>query len=293
MRILVTGAAGQLGAELASALVPLGEVTGTTRAELDLADASAIVAAVRALRPALIVNAGAYTAVDLAEKETALADAVNGIAPGVLAEEAKRSGAVLIHYSTDYVFDGTATTPYGEDHPVNPVSAYGRSKLAGERAVAQSGADAIVLRTSWVYGRRGRNFLLTMQRLADEGRPIRVVDDQTGSPNWCRELARATAGAVAAGRAELSDRRGVYHLTAQGTTTWYGFARAILADRPTASVTPIPTSGYPTPARRPAYSVLAGAKFERTFGIALPHWRASLAECLAADPNPGERACAS
>ncbi|HQU51017.1 MAG TPA: sugar nucleotide-binding protein, partial [Casimicrobiaceae bacterium] len=160
--ILVTGAAGQLGAELVHALAPYGTVTGADRAALDLSDPAAIVAAVRASRPALIVNAGAYTAVDRAETEVALADAVNAVAPGVLAEEAKRLGAVLIHYSTDYVFDGEARDPWTEDDPVRPVSAYGRSKLAGERAVEASGADAIVLRTSWVYARRGRNFLLTM-----------------------------------------------------------------------------------------------------------------------------------
>jgi dTDP-4-dehydrorhamnose reductase len=278
--ILVTGAAGQLGAELVAALAPLGEVTGTDRSQLDLADPSAIVATIRRVRPALIVNAGAYTAVDLAEKEAALADAVNGVAPGILAEEAKRSGAVLIHYSTDYVFDGDATTPYDEDAPTRPLSAYGRSKLAGERAAAASGAAAIVFRTSWVYGRRGRNFLLTMQRLASEGRELRVVDDQVGAPNWSRELARATARVVSEGLSKLADRRGVYHLTARGTTTWYGFARAILADRPSVRIVPITTSEYPTPARRPAWSVLDPTRFERTFGFALPDWRASLAECL-------------
>ncbi len=279
--ILVTGAAGQLGAELVRALAPHGEVTGTDRSQLDLADPSAIVATVRRLKPSLIVNAGAYTAVDLAEKEAALADAVNGVAPGVLAEEAKRAGAVLIHYSTDYVFDGMATTPYVEDAPTRPLSAYGRSKLAGERAVAASGAAAVVFRTSWVYGRRGRNFLVTMQRLAGEGRELRVVDDQTGAPNWCRELARATARVVAPGLSKLADRRGLYHLTARGSTTWYGFARAILADRPSVRIVPIATAEYPTPAHRPAWSVLDGARFERTFGFALPDWRVSLAECLA------------
>lgn len=285
--ILVTGANGQLGAELVHALAPLGPVTATGRAELDLADPSAIVATVRSVRPALIVNAGAYTAVDLAEKEGALAQAVNGVAPGVLAEEAKRAGALLIHFSTDYVFDGTARVPYVEDDPVHPVSAYGRTKLAGERAVGESGAHALVFRTSWVYGRRGRNFLVTMRRLAAEGKPLRVVDDQTGVPNWCRELARATARVAAMGRTELADRRGIYHLTSCGATTWYGFARAILADDSSASITPIATSEYPTPARRPAYSVLDGTKFERAFGFALPDWRASLAECMASGAEPG------
>ena len=164
--ILVTGANGLLGAELVRALAPHGRVVATGHAELDLADADAIVAKMREIEPALVVNAAAYTSVDLAEKEESLARAVNGVAPGILADLAKRAGGVLSHYSTDYVFDGRATTPYDEDAPVNPVSAYGRTKLEGERAVAASGADALVLRTSWVYGRRGRNFLTTMQRLA-------------------------------------------------------------------------------------------------------------------------------
>jgi len=284
--ILVTGAAGQLGYELVRALSPLGEVVGVDRSQLDLADASAIVATVRRVKPALIVNAGAYTSVDLAETEAALADAVNGVAPGVLADEAKRHGAVLVHYSTDYVFDGSANAPYDEDSPVRPLSSYGRSKLAGERAVAASGAHALVFRTSWVYGRRGRNFLLTMQRLARERSEIRVVDDQSGAPNWCRELARATARIASRGLPWLAERSGLYHMSAAGRTTWYGFARAILADVASVRVVPITTADYPTPAKRPAYAVLGTARFERTFGFALPDWRASLAECLASDPDP-------
>ncbi|HET9338520.1 MAG TPA: dTDP-4-dehydrorhamnose reductase, partial [Casimicrobiaceae bacterium] len=187
--ILVTGAAGQLGAELVHALAPHGRVVATGHADLDLADPSAIVATLRRIDPSLIVNAAAYTAVDLAEQETDRAEAVNGVAPGVMAEEAKRLGALLVHYSTDYVFDGRANVPYDEDAPARPLSAYGRSKLAGERAIAASGAPALVFRTSWVYGRRGRNFLTTMQRLARERPEIRVVDDQRGVPNWARELA--------------------------------------------------------------------------------------------------------
>jgi dTDP-4-dehydrorhamnose reductase len=282
--ILVTGSNGQLGAELALALAPHGRVVATGRAELDLANADAIVATVRSIKPALVVNAAAYTAVDQAEKEEAIARAVNGIAPGILADEAKRAGAALIHYSTDYVFDGRATTPYDEDAPVNPMSAYGRTKLEGERAVAASGADALVLRTSWVYGRRGRNFLTTMQRLAGERDEIRVVDDQTGAPNWARELARSTARIVARGLPWVAERRGLYHLTARGATTWYGFARAILADVPRVRIVPITTAEYPTPARRPHWSVLDTARFERTFGFALPDWHASLVDCLASAP---------
>jgi len=286
--ILLTGARGQLGAALAVALAPHGEVVATDRSTLDLADASAVADAVRRVRPALIVNAGAYTNVDQAEREPGLADAVNGVAPGVLAEEARALGAVLIHYSTDYVFDGASRVPYVEDDPVAPLSAYGRSKLAGERAIRESGATALILRTSWVYGLSGRNFLLTMRRLASERPEIRVVDDQAGTPNWSRELARATARIVANGLPWLAGRAGVYHLSARGSTTWYGFARAILADRPAVRVVPITTAEYPTPARRPAWGVLSTGRFERTFGFALPEWQATLAECLASsrESNP-------
>ena len=284
--ILVTGASGQLGAELCQALAPHGAVVATTHAELDLADPDAIVATMRRVSPALVVNAAAYTAVDLAEREGARADAVNGVAPGVLADEARRAGALLVHYSTDYVFDGMASDPYDEDAPARPLSAYGRSKLAGERAIAASGAKALVLRTSWVYGRRGKNFLTTMQRLARERHEIRVVDDQTGVPNWSRELARATSRLVAHGIPWLAERNGLYHLSAHGSTTWYGFARTLLAGVPGVTVVPITTAEYPTPARRPSYGVLGTARFERTFGFALDDWRTSLAACLASDAEP-------
>ena len=284
--ILVTGASGQLGAELCQALAPHGAVVATTHAELDLADPDAIVATMRRVSPALVVNAAAYTAVDLAEREGARADAVNGVAPGVLADEARRAGALLVHYSTDYVFDGMASAPYDEDAPARPLSAYGRSKLAGERAIAASGAKALVLRTSWVYGRRGKNFLTTMQRLARERHEIRVVDDQTGVPNWSRELARATSRLVAHGIPWLAERNGLYHLSAHGSTTWYGFARTLLAGVPGVTVVPITTAEYPTPAGRPSYGVLGTARFERTFGFALDDWRTSLAACLASDAEP-------
>jgi dTDP-4-dehydrorhamnose reductase len=278
--ILLTGAGGQVGGELASLLAAHGEIVATDRATLDLADADAVVAAVRGAKPALIVNAGAYTAVDVAEKEAALAHAVNARAPGILAEEAKRLGAVLVHYSTDYVFDGAATTPYDEDAPTAPQNVYGASKLEGERAIAASGARALVFRTSWVYGLTGRNFLLTIRRLAAERDELRIVADQTGVPNWSRALAAATVRVVAAGPSALAERTGIYHLSSTGATTWYEFARAIVGDVATPRVVPIATADYPTPARRPAYGVLATAKFERTFGFALPHWRDALADCL-------------
>jgi dTDP-4-dehydrorhamnose reductase len=282
--ILLTGAGGQLGRELLPALAGQGEVVAFDRAALDLARPDAIVGAMRLVRPAIVVNAGAYTNVDQAERESALADAVNGVAPGVIAEEAKRSGALVVHFSTDYVFDGEARSPCDEDHPVAPRSAYGRSKLAGERAIAQSGASALVFRTSWVYGLAGRNFLVTMRRLAGERSVLRVVDDQTGTPNWTRDLARATAAVLAHDRPWLDERAGLYHLSSRGDTTWCGFARAILADRPDVAVEAITTADYPTPAARPRYSVLGTAKFERTFGFALPAWRDALAACLAAPP---------
>ncbi len=286
MRILITGANGQLGFELARALAPHGEVVATDLAQLDLADASAIVACTRKVAPALIVNAAAYTAVDRAESEAEAARAINAIAPGVLAEEAKRLGATLIHYSTDYVFDGTRTTPYDESAATGPLNVYGATKLEGERAIAATGANALVFRTSWVYGLRGSNFLRTIRRLAAERDEITVVADQTGTPNWCRALATATVRVVAQGRQFGAERTGLYHLSARGSTTWYEFARAIVGDVERPRIVPIATAAYPTPARRPAYGVLATAKFERTFGFALADWRETLAACVASPAEP-------
>jgi dTDP-4-dehydrorhamnose reductase len=285
--ILVTGANGQIGAELVPLLARVAPVVALDRAALDLASPDAIVAKLRATRPAIVVNAAAYTAVDRAESERDRAFAVNAVAPGVLAEEAKRTGALLVHYSTDYVFDGDARQPYDEESPTAPLSVYGASKLAGERAIQASGADALVFRTSWVYGLTGANFLRTIRRLATERDELRIVDDQTGVPNWSRSIARATSRVLAEGQAALRERCGLYHLSARGSTTWFGFARAILGEGARPLVVPIPTSAYPTPARRPAYGVLATAKFERTFGFTLPDWRADLAACLAAPAQPG------
>lgn len=287
MKILLTGRDGQVGWELQRTLAPLGEVVALGRNALDLADGDAIRQAVRHLGPDLIVNAGAYTAVDRAEQEPERAMAVNGTAPGLLAEEAKRLGAAIIHYSTDYVFDGTKNAPYEEIDAPRPQNVYGASKLAGEKAVAASGAPHLILRTGWVYGLRGRNFLLTMLRLADERPELKVVDDQIGAPTWSRMIAEATAAIVAQGRGHggivqlLADRGGLYHLTAAGQTSWFGFACAIFAHaKKQVRVTPIPSAAYPSPARRPAYSVMSSARLVRTFGIALPPWEASLAQCL-------------
>jgi len=292
VKILITGRNGQVGWELQRALAPLGETVAVDRAQLNLADVDSIRQAVRHIGPDLIVNAGAYTAVDKAEEDRDLAMAVNGVAPGVLAEEAKRIGAALIHYSTDYVFDGSKGSPYEEIDGTNPESAYGASKLAGEKAVAAVGAPHLTLRTSWVYGARGKNFLLTMLRLAGEREELRVVDDQTGAPTWSRMIAAATAAIVAQGRAHggvaamLAERGGLYHLTAAGQTTWFGFASAIVAHAlKQPRMTPIATAEYPLPAKRPAYSVMSSARLERTFGIALPDWRASLDLCLGEMPR--------
>jgi dTDP-4-dehydrorhamnose reductase len=284
--ILVTGAGGQVGFELVRLLAPHGEVIGTDRARLDLANPDAVVAAVRGARPALIVNAGAYTAVDRAETEPSLAHAINGRAPGILAEEAKRLGALLIHYSTDYVFDGEWRTPYPEDAPAAPLNVYGASKLEGERAIAATGAHALVFRTSWVYGLRGANFLLTIRRLATERDELRIVADQIGVPNWCRELAQATVRIVGAGLGAAAERNGLYHLCARGCASWHEFACAILGGAPAPRVVPIATADYPTPARRPRYGVLATDRFEAAFGFALPDWRESLARCLASPIEP-------
>lgn len=298
IRVLVTGAGGQVGADVARALRSRAEVIALDRAGLDLARPEAIERCVREARPGLIVNAAAYTAVDRAESEPDLAHAVNARAPGILGAEAKRCGALLVHYSTDYVFDGTKRGPYVETDPTAPLGVYGASKLEGERAVAASGCAHVILRTSWVYAPRGRNFLLTMLRLAKERDEIRVVDDQHGAPTASCELARATVAlfttqedARPIGEADLeraSAKGGLYHATAAGETTWFGFASAIFEawsrkGGPTFKaprLVAIPSSEYPTPARRPANSVLSCELLARTFGVRLAHWREGLAEAL-------------
>jgi dTDP-4-dehydrorhamnose reductase len=280
LRILLTGRKGQIGSQLEGTLPALGEVIATDHSTLDLADAGAIRRVVREARADVILNAAAYTAVDRAEIEPQIALQVNGVAPGVLADEAKRSSALLIHYSTDYVFDGVKGSPYVEADPPNPLNAYGRSKLEGERRIAASGCRHLILRTSWVYGSSGQNFLLTMLRLAREGRPIRVVNDQHGAPTSNLMIAAATANAI---RAVLVDPKleGLYHMTAQGRTTWCGFACEIFkALGIAAEVTPIRTDEYPTPARRPANSVLDNARLNQRFGIRMPSWQAGLAEVI-------------
>ena len=288
MRILVTGGAGQVGWELRRTLAIFGEVVAPSRDTLDLASADSIVATVRGMRPDLIVNAAAYTAVDKAESEPQLAMQVNGVAPRILAEEAARLGTAMIHYSTDYVFDGRKPDAYREGDATAPVNVYGRTKLEGERSVVAAGAAHLIFRTSWVYGPRGRNFLLTMLKLGSERKELKIVDDQHGAPTSARLIAEATASTVArvlsGGKPDIDRLRetgGLFHMTAAGHTTWYGFAQAILAGRQgVAKISPIPTSDYPTPAARPQNSVLDNTSFERQFGFALPDWKVGLQLCL-------------
>ncbi len=296
IRVLVTGAGGQVGAEVARSLAGRAHVTAHGRDTLDLSQPDAIVRSVREAKPEVIVNAGAYTAVDGAENEPDLAHTVNAVAPGILAGEARRAGALLIHFSTDYVFDGTKRTPYVEEDAPHPLGVYGASKLAGERAVLASGANAIVLRTAWVYGPRGRNFMLTMLRLAQKGAGLRVVDDQRGAPTSSLQLARLVAHLLSGGAGgpiehaaleKPAASRGLYHASAAGETTWHGFATAIFAQKARLDpgftppqVAAITTAEYPTPAKRPAYSVLSNAKLASAFGARLEDWREGLAEVM-------------
>jgi len=301
-KILLTGKNGQVGHDLQRFLPRLGEVVALDRQQLDLSRFDEIRRVIREIRPALIVNAAAYTAVDLAEKEHSLAQAINAEAPAIMAEEARRIDAALVHYSTDYVFDGSLNSPYEETDPTNPINVYGKTKLAGEQAIRDSCVHHLIFRTAWLYSTRGKNFLLTILRLATEREELRIVNDQIGAPTWSREIASATAevlrnffdrtGNVSAW-AELS---GTYHMTAGGETSWFEFAKAILEEakkqatspppwfaeatrgKPLLSrvVTPITTAEYPTPARRPAYSVLSNLHTVRTFGIELADWRTQL-----------------
>jgi dTDP-4-dehydrorhamnose reductase len=243
----------------------------------------------------LIVNAAAYTAVDRAETEVETATRVNADAVGILAEEAKRGSAVLIHYSTDYVFDGSKAGPYIETDEPNPINVYGRTKLLGEQRIRDVNPPHLILRTSWVYGSRGRNFLLTIRKLARERSVLKVVNDQTGCPTWCRLIAEATAQMAAKSATArgpdpdwFQEYGGLYHLAAQGSTTWHEFARAILGDdEGQARVKAIPSAEYPTPARRPHNSALDSSKIRRQLGIALPDWRIGLALCAEGDPPKG------
>jgi dTDP-4-dehydrorhamnose reductase len=305
-KILLFGRSGQLGWELARRLAPLGELTVVGSSEVDFSRPEAIRATVRAVRPSLIVNAAAYTAVDRAESEPDLAWAINAEAPGILAEEAARTGSLFVHYSTDYVFDGAKPEPYIETDSTNPINEYGKSKLGGEKAIARAmaGSDGrwLIFRTSWVYGARGSNFLLTMLRMAKERSELRIVDDQVGAPTSSEAIAQATLAVLArvfpieASHAPAqsppppptlpSDWSGVYHLTCSGSTSWYGFAREFLTRTAEATgatlpaLIPIPTSEFPRPARRPANSRLCCDLLRETFGIPLPPWQEALDQVL-------------
>jgi dTDP-4-dehydrorhamnose reductase len=291
-RILLLGAHGQVGFELTRTLAPLGDVQALDRAGLDLTDLDAVREVTRAARAQVIVNAAAYTRVEAAEAESEIAHRINGDAPAVLASEAARSSALLVHFSTDYVFDGAGTRPYVEDDIPAPRTAYGTSKLAGDQAVLDSDADAYVFRVAWVYSRRGQNFLNTIERLARERSELRVVADQHGSPTWSRAIAETTALAIEqwltarrAGRA--GPPPGLYHVAPPDHTTWHGFATEIVrkldfregTQRP--PVVPITTSEYPSRVNRPAWTVLDSEKLFRTFGLRLPPWKVQLAECMA------------
>lgn len=291
MRLIVTGARGQLGFELARSLMPLGEVIALDRAGCDLSD-PASVAALRSLAPDVIVNAAAYTAVDNAESEPARTHRINAEAVGEMAVIARECGALLVHYSTDYVFDGSGEAPRSEGAEVAPLGVYGRSKLAGERAIADSGCDHLILRTAWVFAARGGNFVRSMLRLGAERERLTIVDDQFGAPTWARNLADATAHAVRQAQVERAAGgfdSGLYHLTSSGETSWCGFARTIFTEArmrlpdlelQVAEVAAITSEEWPTEAVRPRNSRLDCTAFERRFGVRLPHWHDALARCL-------------
>ncbi|QVM91679.1 dTDP-4-dehydrorhamnose reductase [Pseudomonas entomophila] len=285
MKILVCGHNGQVAQALQGALDGRGEVLSLGRDRLDLAQPEALREPLRQLKPDLIINAAAHTAVDQAENEAQLAFTINAEAPRVLAEEAARLGVPLIHYSTDYVFDGTKATAYNEDDATNPLGVYGSSKLAGEQAIAAVGGEHLILRTSWVYSQHGRNFLLTMQKLLQERPQLKVVDDQIGAPTWAATIAASTRALVERWQQGQAGAWGTYHLTAQGETSWFGFAQAIgeqLKARglPCAELLPIPSSEYPTPAKRPLNSRLDCSRLAREWRVSQPHWHEALIDCL-------------
>jgi dTDP-4-dehydrorhamnose reductase len=291
VKILLTGASGQVGWELVRSLHPLGTVYALGRAEADLGNPSLIQEQIERIKPDVIVNPAAYTAVDKAESESGLAHHINADAPGTMAEAAKKIDALLVHYSTDYVFDGSKTSPYDEAEATNPLSVYGASKLAGEKAIQDVGGDYVILRTSWVYASRGSNFVKTMLRLAGEREELRVVSDQHGSPTWARLIAETTAHVLR--QSILEKQQGqfhsdIYHLTNSGATTWHGFASRIIelareqGSQPliTRQIHPIATADYPLPAKRPANSLLSSRKLEQKFGLSMPTWENSLRLCL-------------
>lgn len=286
IRIVVTGGAGQVGGECLQSLATLGDVFAPTRADLDLADPASIQTYLREIQPHWIVNPAAYTAVDKAESERDLAQAVNGVAPGIIGREAAALGAKVIHFSTDYVFNGQGSTPWVETDPTGPLGVYGATKLAGEQALLASGAQAVVLRTSWVYGATGKNFLCTILTLGKSRDELRVVADQHGAPTWSRDLAQLSAHIVRTTTHDLPS--GIYHAAGAGETSWAGFAEEALRltqqrfpEAKLAKITPIPSVEYPTPAARPSNSRMDGTKLTQTFGYTMLDWHDSLTQVLA------------
>ncbi len=293
MKLLLLGKNGQVGWELQRSLAPLGELVALGSAEADFTQPEALAAIVRQVSPDVIVNAAAHTAVDRAESEPELAHTINATAPGVLAREAAKRGAWLLHFSTDYVFDGSGTAPWAEDAPTGPLSAYGRSKLAGEQATRASGCHHLILRTSWVYAARGGNFAKTMLKLAAERDGLKVIDDQFGAPTGADLLADVSAHALRVAL-QRPDASGTYHCAAAGETTWHGYARHVIgvaraAGRPIRvaddAIAAVPTSAFPTPARRPANSRLDTRKLRETFGLTLPAWQTGVDRMLAESLN--------
>lgn len=290
MKILVTGKHGQVGHALQHALSDEHEVVAVDREQMDLCDEHAIRTTIATVRPDLIINPAAYTAVDKAESEPELAHAINAIAPKVIAEEAAKIGASLIHFSTDYVYEGNKSTVYIETDAVNPLSVYGKTKLAGERAIQTVGLPHLILRTSWVYGPHGKNFLKTILRLSAERDQLKIVADQWGAPTSSDAIAEGVRNVLRAWQMQDLTKSGIYHFTNTGSTSWFGFAKAILQSYESKSqtlnlpelkiqsdmVTPITTAEYPTPAARPANSRLDNAKLKAAFGVTLPDWETSL-----------------
>ena len=294
MKILLTGKTGQVGWELNHMLSKTDTVFAMGRDRMDLSKPETLGSVIQEVRPDIIINAAAYTAVDKAESEPELAMTVNGVAPGVIAEEARKIGAGMIHYSTDYVFDGKATSPYKEEDPTCPLSVYGKSKLAGENAVIQAGIAHIIIRTGGVYSLRSSNFLLTMQKLAQTRKQIKIVNDQTGGPTWAKAIAEGTARILERGlkrsatTPKVFTSSGIFHMTCGGETSWFGFANKIFELSGLSENTeliPIPTTEYPTPAVRPQYSLLSNRKLKQVFHHEMPHWQDALRECLDSAPK--------
>ena len=287
-RILVTGCQGQVGEELVRVLSPGNEVIACDRRSLDLTDLSSIRQVIRNASPNIIINAAAYTAVDKAENDEELAHRINAEAPGVLAEEVKRLGALFVHYSTDYVFDGSSNKGYAENDDTRPINMYGLTKLAGEEAVKAECGNYLIFRTSWVYGVRGKNFLLTMLKFGIEKDFMKVVDDQFGAPTWSRSIAQNTANAISLSGSGMKDQctSGIYHMTSSGSTSWHGFAEEIFRHAalkfsyPSVRLIPIPSNEYPVPTQRPKFSALSNLKLEKTFNIKMPDWKTALHQCM-------------